>query len=128
VRETIGEGMAMESLTGAAGVVLGVLALLSAGATTLLPVAAIVYGAGLLAGTGAVVRLENLWVREHAAESWSETAAGPGVLIALAGIVLGILGLADFSPIILSLAAMLSFGVAVLLSTALAGRLLAVFS
>jgi hypothetical protein len=43
-------------------------------------------------------------------------------------IVLGILGLADFSPIILSLAAMLSFGVAVLLSTTLAGRLLAIFS
>jgi hypothetical protein len=128
-RETIGEGMAMEALTGAAGGVLGILALVGAGATTLLPVAAIVYGAGLLVGTGAAARLESLWVHEHAAEAWTEMAAGPGVLIALGGIVLGILGLADLSPIILSLAAMLSFGVAVLLSgTALAGRLLAVFS
>lgn len=74
-------------------------------------------------------RLESHWASEHVAESWTEVAAGPGVLIALAGIVLGILGLAEVSPIILSLAAMLSYGFAVLLSgTALAGRLLAVFA
>ena len=54
-------------------------------------------------------------------------AANPSVLIALSGVVLGILGLASLSPIILSLIAMLSFGVAVLLSgTSVASRVLAV--
>lgn len=128
-RLAIGEGMAAESLTGAVGAVLGILALLGSGATTLLPVAAIVYGAGLLAGSGAAAQLKSLWEREHTPESRTETAAGPGVLIALSGIVLGNLGLAHLDPIILSLAAMLSFGVAVVLrGTALARRLLAIFS
>ena len=60
----------MESLTGAAGVVLGILALVGAGATTLLPIAAILYGAGLLVGSGAATRVGRFRTREYAVELW----------------------------------------------------------
>jgi hypothetical protein len=125
-REAIGEEVAMESLCGAAGVVLGILSLLGAGATTLLPVAAIVFGGGLLLESGTASRLHGAGPWEHAAAGG---IAGPEILIALSGIVLGILGLASFHPLVLSLVAMLSYGFAMLLSgTSLAARMLTLFA
>ncbi|MFN8624569.1 MAG: hypothetical protein U0587_01060 [Candidatus Binatia bacterium] len=128
--EVVGEGMAMESLGGAAGIVLGILSLVGAGATTLLPVAAIVFGGSLLLASGTAFRLNA--ATAHRGEDGGEVldfSAGPGVLIALSGIVLGVLALAGISPIVLSLAAMLSFGVAVLVSGAsLASMMTKVFA
>jgi hypothetical protein len=124
--QMIGEGMATESLAGAAGIVLGILSLLGAGATTLLPVSAIVFGGGLLVASRAASRFNG--ATRGRAELF-DFAAEPGALIALAGIVLGILGVAGLSPVVLSLAAMLSFGFAELLSgTSLAGITLRVLN
>jgi hypothetical protein len=128
--EMVGGGMAMESLGGAAGIVLGILSLVGAGSTTLLPVAAIVFGGSLLVANGIASRLDAALTSERQAISEVlDFATGPTVLIALSGIVLGILALASISPILLSLAAMLSFGVAVLLSGAwLASTMMKLFS
>ena len=123
----VGGGMAMESLGGAVGVVLGILSLVGAGATTLLPVATIVFGGSLLVASGAAARFDAAYGAGAAAE-WLDVA-GPSMLIALGGIVLGIVGLAGVSPLILSLAAMLSYGFAVLLSdTAVISAMLMGFS
>lgn len=117
----------MESLGGAVGVVLGILSLVGAGATTLLPVATIVFGGSLLVASGAAARFDAAYGAGAAAE-WLDVA-GPSMLIALGGIVLGIVGLAGVSPLILSLAAMLSYGFAVLLSdTAVISAMLMGFS
>lgn len=116
--EALGEGMAMESLCGAAGVILGILALVGAGPTTLLPVAAIVFGGGLLVASSSTSR----WYARRtytgayrSSQEFTDFGAGPEVLIALAAIVLGILALAGLSPVILSLVAFLSLGFAVML-------------
>jgi hypothetical protein len=125
-REIISEGMAMEALCGLAGVVLGVIALMSAYPLTLVSIAAIVFGVGLLVASGTTAQLRRVGLRElrkteeegysrHPAEP-AYIAAGPGILLALGGVVLGILAVAGFDPLVLTLVAMLGFGVAVLLS------------
>jgi hypothetical protein len=129
-RELVSEGMVMEWLCGLAGIVLGVLALVGTAATTLVPVATIVFGAGLLVASGTVSRLAPTTSRQegHPHEAIYITPA-PGVLIAFAGTVLGILALSGFNPVILSLVAMLSFGVAVILTgTSFAGIIYTTFA
>jgi hypothetical protein len=125
-REVISEGMAMEALCGLTGVVLGVIALMSSYPLTLVSVAAIVFGIGLLVASGTTAQLRRVGLRElRRAESEPSgtytpepayVASGPGILIALGGVVLGILAVAGFDPLMLTLVAMLGFGVAVLLS------------
>ncbi len=129
LREMISEGMVTEWLCGATGVVLGVLALVGTHAAVLVPVAAIVFGAGLLVATGTVSRLGPLTTRHeaHAPEAIYVTPA-PSMLAAFAGIILGILALSGFNPVTLSLVAMLTFGVAVILTgTSFATMMFATF-
>ena len=57
--------MTAEVLSGAAGIVLGILALLGIASMTLLSVAAIVFGAALLLGAGATASLNCLIVEHH---------------------------------------------------------------
>lgn len=137
-REVISEGMAMEALCGFTGIVLGIIALVSAYPLTLVSIAAIVFGIGLLVASGTTAQLRAAGQRELRKEypeySGPETepayvASGPGALLALGGVVLGILALAGFNPVMLSLVAMLGFGVAVLLSgTAFATTMLTLFA
>jgi len=135
--ESIQGGMAMESLSGLAGAVLSFLALFNVEPFTLLPIASILYGLALLMASGATARLNELMVRggaereraQQVARQAASAAAGTEVLIGLAGIVLGILALADFVPLTLMLVAMLAFGASILLSgTAIAGRFMSVFA
>jgi hypothetical protein len=124
-REVISEGATMASLCGAAGIVLGVLAFVSGDPTTLIPVAAVVFGAALLVARGTTSRLNQAladWQQEHAKQSARPVedavyvALAPGVLIALPGIILGIIALAGHAPILLSLVALLGLGVGVVLT------------
>jgi len=129
----LGGGMTAEFMAGAAGIVLGLLALLGIASAILTPVAAIVFGGALLLGSGAAARLSYLEiingreqesVEEVAREAVTATA-GAQVLTGLAAALLGILALVGFSPAILTLVALLCTATAVLMNgTAISGRIL----
>jgi hypothetical protein len=101
----------------------------------LLPVAAIVFGAGLILGAGANVRINELIAVHREDEAKARYAirqavlatTGLQVFIGLAAVTLGIIALASSYPITLGLVAMLAIsGSFVLSDSAIAGRLLTV--
>jgi ABC-type Na+ efflux pump permease subunit len=117
--------MSAEFLGGAAGTVLGILALLGVASVTLTSIAVIVYGAALLFGSGARARMSTLPVEEgppSAAHQVVREAAwassGPRLLVGVGAAVLGILALVGFAPSILILSALLTVGAALALSGA----------
>ena len=131
----LGSGVTGETLAGIVGIVLGILGSLNVYPAVLLPVAAIVYGAGLILGAGANVRVNELIVGHREEEATARFAirqavlatTGLQVFIGLAAVTLGIIALASAYPITLSLVAMLIVaGAFVLSDTAIAGRLLSV--
>jgi len=131
----LGSGVTGETLAGLVGVVLGVLGSLNVYPEVLLPVAAIVFGAGLILGAGVNVRINELIVVHREEEAAARFAIRQAVLattglqifVGLASITLGIIALASDYPITLSLVAMLLVsGAFVLSNTAIAGRLLSV--
>jgi hypothetical protein len=116
----IGGGMSAEFLGGVAGGTLGLLALIGIAPMILTPAAAIALGAAVLLGSGAIFRvsalaagpsLDTVLMRESAA-----AAAGAQVLVGVASVTLGILGLIGFATLVLSLVAFLSIGTAILFS------------
>ncbi len=125
-------GMTAEFLGGAAGVVLGILALLDVAPIILTSVAAIVFGGALLLGSGALTRLNYLdvtstdvqdRVKEIAREALA-AATGAQVLVGMAAVILGILALVGFSPLTLTMIALLCVsGSALVSGAALSGRL-----
>jgi hypothetical protein len=131
----LGSGVTGETLAGITGIVLGVLGALNVYPAILLPVAAIVYGAGLILGAGANVRINELIVvhrQDDAAARYAIRQAvlattGLQIFIGLAAVTLGIIALASAYPITLSLVAMLAVsGAFVLADTAISSRLLSV--
>lgn len=119
----VGGGLTAEFLGGAAGIVLGILAVLGA-SPVLVPVAVIVFGAALLIGSGANLELSSLGRQAAQPSVVIGGASGALVLVAIAAIVLGILALVGLVPTILSLVALLALGAAVLFtSTAMTARL-----
>jgi hypothetical protein len=119
-RESVGGDVAMESMCGAAGIVLGILALVGIYPMVLVPAAVIVFGAGMLSASGTAWRLNTQHtptspqVRPH----WFEESfdfSGSQVLIGFAGIVLGILALAGYVPLVLSLVGLLALGFGIIL-------------
>jgi hypothetical protein len=139
----IGGGMAMESLAGFAGIVLGILSLLGIHSLVLLAAAVIVLGCALLLASGAISRLTMLPMREpfgtveHAREAEHEryherymardalyAASGSEALIGAGAIVLGILSLSGIAPLALILVALLAIGASILLAgSSVAGRM-----
>jgi hypothetical protein len=127
-------GMTAEAAGGIAAIVLGILALIEISPLILLPVASIVLGASLLFSAGAV----DQFLANPAGREFSSRAAGPAlvgmgsgaqVMVGLAAIVLGILGVVGFAPLTLTLVAMLCVGTAVLMTgAALGGKLMSAFS
>lgn len=129
-----GNSLALVFLVGAAGIVLGILALLGIQSGILPPVAVIAYGTALLLSSNAVWRLYQM--RRMAAQLQtaaagqsyqfgsemlaSEMASGSAGIQALAGlgaIVLGILALAgDANDLILNLSALLALGATLILT------------
>ncbi|HET6575427.1 MAG TPA: hypothetical protein VFG68_17625 [Fimbriiglobus sp.] len=99
----LGSGIGAEVVGGAAGIVLGILALLEVDPMVLLPVAAIVFGGTLLIGCGSNRRINSLIVEQpyYPARNGSrriagdilEAANGAQALVAVAVIVLGIVAL-----------------------------------
>jgi hypothetical protein len=141
----IGGGMAMESLAGFTGIVLGILSLLGIHSEVLLAAAVIVLGCALLLASGAIARLTTLPIREpfgtheqmregehthyaeHAhymARDALYAASGSEALIGAGAIVLGILSLSGIAPLALILVALLAIGASILLAgSSVAGRM-----
>ncbi len=129
----LGMGLTSEVVGGIAGIVLGILALIKVAPFVLLPIAAIVYGATLLFGTGINSRLNNMQIaqsgeneqfREVAREAVS-ASSGVQMFLGLGSITLGILGVIGINPLTLCLAALLCVGVSDLISgSALAAKMM----
>ena len=112
-------------LVGAAGIVLGVLALLGISSEVLLSVAVIAFGSALALSSGAVRKLSipetgtpslarPREVSEMFGDLMTAGAAGVQLVAGLAGLILGILAVAGESTMILTLVALLVLGVTVL--------------
>jgi hypothetical protein len=121
----IGGGMSAEFVGGAAGVVLGLLALLSVAPITLTAVAVIVFGGALLLGCGTVSRVSpESGAHTGVGHEVVMAASGAQVLVGLGSIVLGIVALVGIVPETLILVALLSVGTTIVLSgSAIAARL-----
>ncbi|WP_437943480.1 hypothetical protein WMF27_41430 [Sorangium sp. So ce281] len=128
-RGELGGGLGAELVCGAAGVVLGILALLGLAPMTLTSIAVIVFGGALLLGGGATADLGALdthGAHQHlayVARQASMAAAGLQSLVGAAAVVLGILALVGIYPMVLTFVALLELGAAVVVSgTAVSGR------
>jgi hypothetical protein len=134
-RVETGSGVTLELFCGAGGIVLGILALLHIAAMILLPVAAIVFGVGLIFSSGTRATLARHLVEGFHGHEFSTLVAREAmqavmvteVCIGIGGAVLGILALIGNAPLILTEVAMLAFGCAVVLGgLALSGRMFTV--
>ena len=127
-------GIAAEAVAGITGIVLGILALLSISTLTLCSIGLIVFGGGLLLGSGATSRMSavnsyynpNESVRKVVREA-AFVSAGGQVFVGLGGVVLGILALIGLDPLTLTLVGMLAVASSVMMSgTAIGAKMLAV--
>jgi hypothetical protein len=124
----LGGGMGAEFLGGAAGGILGVLAILNIAPMTLMSIAIIVFGASLLLSSTTTYRVDSLSSKLgqttlSAGQTLAALAAsGIQVLVGIAGIALGIIALVGVSTMILILVGLLCVGGSILISgTALSG-------
>ncbi len=132
VEETeFGGSVGAEFLTGAAGVVLGVLILLNISPTILAPISVIAFGGGLLLSTGATSGINSLveaYPYDRNVRLAREAVQGAAAVQALVGIgacILGILALLGVEPYTLMLVALLAIGGAILISaSAVSGKIL----
>jgi len=133
---TVGGGISLEVLAGVAGIVLGVLALVTVSPAVLLPVAVIVFGAALIVSSGDVSRLNSLKLEYSGADDMLQRLAreslsvgsGTQIFIGLGSVVLGILGLIGYDWAVLTLVAFLAIGIAVLVSgTGVTDKMFALF-
>lgn len=121
-----GDGLAAMMMVGAAGIVLGVLALLAIESTALTAIAVIAFGGALVLSSSSVRALYMLRGRqslamprsapELLAGQMASGSAGVQLLTGLAAVVLGILAVAGHTPHLLTLAALLVLGITVLLT------------
>ena len=108
----------LELLAGAAGIVLGILALLQVASMDLLAIAAIAYGGALVFSSGSsaqldLVRLSMTGLGQPAQRLAASILSASVAMQAVAGlgaVVLGILALAGFSAMIMILIALLTLG------------------
>jgi len=133
-RQEIAGALGFQALAGAAGIVLGILALLGVQSVLLLAIAALVFGVALVAAGSGMARLAQSarWLRGDPArprEAESiDTAGGWEGLIGISAVVLGILALTGHASLTLVLVAMLSVGAAILFAGSLvAARLFSFF-
>ncbi|MBK9262620.1 MAG: hypothetical protein IPM54_22800 [Polyangiaceae bacterium] len=127
-----GGSVGAEFLTGAAGVVLGVLILLNIYPLILGPIAVIAFGGGLLLSTGATAGINSLVEaypfdrRVRIAREAVQGAAAVQSLVGIGAAILGILALLGIEPYTLMLVALLAVGGAILISaSAVSSRALA---
>lgn len=132
----IGSGMTAEFFAGIAGVVLGVLALLGIYPMLMISIAAIVFGAALVLGSGTTSRLnsfaygklENVAARMLSREA-VYAASSVQLLIGIGAVTLGILALVGVAPpVTMCLIAMLIVGFSDMLSgSAISSRMMGLF-
>jgi hypothetical protein len=132
IGEEVGSGGGLSALflVGVAGVVLGVLALLGIYSQTLIAIAVIAFGAGLLLSSNSVWHLYR-WNKDSRRISAvqpvssgeilaSEMAAGSAVMQCLAGLAAGILGILSVvgiaNPVVLAIVGLLVLGATVLMT------------
>jgi hypothetical protein len=123
-------GVGADTVSGLAAITLAVLALFGIHPFTLLPVAILVLGAGLLfSGASAIVELVRSVASQdeiYIASNPLSSMAGVHVLVGAGALILGILGVLGAAPILLTLVATLTIGASLLLSGAsLGARLIA---
>jgi hypothetical protein len=121
-----GDGLAAMFMVGAAGVVLGVLALLAIETTALTAIAVIAFGSALVLSSSSVRALYTLRGQsavvmsrsgsEVLAGQMASGSAGIQLITGLAAVVLGILAVAGRAPHVLTLVALLVLGITVLLA------------
>jgi len=129
-------GLSTVFLAGVAGIVLGILALLGVASIHLVAIAIIAFGAALLISSNANMRLRIMETSAEPgdrigaglAEGVASDAAGMQTMSGLTAIVLGILALAGFVPVALTLVALLAMsGFGVLSSTFINNSLMKAF-
>ena len=132
----LGIGTTVESITGIAAIVLGVLAIFRLHPMVLIPAAIIVIGACLILEAGANARINALRVEKPEEHPYLEEITRQSVwatteiqaIVGIGGVTLGILSLCGVFPMTLNLIAVLGMSAAAFLSgTALSGRMLKVF-
>jgi hypothetical protein len=129
----LGGGMSAELLGGVTGSLLGLLALLHIAPTVLVPVAAIVLGAAVLLGTGAMSEasaftLGHTGRADVVARETIFAAAGAQMMVGIGAVVLGIVAIVGTHPVLLSLVAFLALGAWLVLGgTAVGGAVMAEF-
>jgi len=127
-------GMTAETLSGIAGIALGILSLLGVVPMVLMPVSLLAFGGGLLFASAANAELNELAIHGDASDrerklirASVKTASGSEVLVGLGAVVLGILALVGLAPLTLTLVGVLSLGGAVLFAgSALGGKMMAI--
>jgi hypothetical protein len=126
-------GVAAEAIAGVAGVVLGIIALLGTSSVTLVAIANIVFGAGLLIGGGApsqVGGIPQFYQRADVERVTREpvfASAGGQLLVGVGAIALGVLALLNLAPTILNLVALLMLGGSLVVGgTAIGARMFSV--
>ncbi len=121
--EIIGGGMAIDSLAGLAGIVLGILALIGIYPRLLLPIAAITFGGAMLLASGSLARMGKLTLtgsvkrRQWSARQSMYVASGIDFVFGAGAVVLGILALSGHSGFLLTLVALLAIGCANLVTS-----------
>lgn len=115
-------GGVTQALVGAAGIILGILALIGMAPAILLSIAAMVLGAGLLVSSLSVAETEELAPTsdradvERATAASVDTSVGARTIVGVGAIVLGLLALIGLTPATLILVAMLALGTAAFLT------------
>lgn len=127
----LGWGTTAEFLGGAAGIVLGILALMDVYPLVLIPICALIYGITLIFTSAMTAWLNETRIEQQPQEEPQRIVAREAVVVTadiqifvgLAALVLGILSLLGIYPLVLSLTALLAVAFSDLFSgTALVGR------
>ena len=129
--EELGSGISIEFITGIGAMALGVLSLIGVATFTLLPVSAIVLGAGVLLSSGTKSRLNTTKIRladvnntaNVIAREIASTSIASEVFIGFGAMTLGILAIIGLSPMVLTIIGILGVGCSnALAGSALSGR------
>lgn len=120
-RVTVKGGIGADSIAGIGAITLGILSLIGLYPLTLLPVGAIILGAGLLLSAGAPAAEREVGAGESAVREALAAASGVHFLVGAGAVVLGILGVLGKLPVVMTLISTLSIGATQLLTGATIG-------
>lgn len=121
-RASVRSAIGADAIAGMVAVVLGVLGLVGIEPITLLPVGAVILGAGLLlSSAGPTADRGRGQATEDLVHDSLTASAGIHVLVGAGAVVLGVIGLLGSTPILMTLIATLSIGAAQLLTGASIG-------